>query len=426
MNDQESGPHSYWHFSGSRLAVAMILVIALALPGRSDAQSVPPAAAAQHHAENGEAALQSADTLAIALTYTSDANADVSGGMRTGAAYLQRVGVTGDLDMARAVGWNGATAHISVHSIIGTGLSASRVGNLLTVSGIEASPALRLFNLWIEQKLGNSASLRVGQFTAGQEFAISSTANFFVNSTFGWPGSFAVDLPGGGPAYPIAVPGIRFATTRDSGKTTIRAALFAANPLGRDLRGLAGWEFRGQPLAIAELARTAGGDDPIWSVAIGGWHSFDRFANVRSPSGIPRNGNGALYVIGDALLWQHGARKVHGFARLTASPNDLNTINRYFDAGVTMEGLFASRPHDVAGLAVAAAALSNSTDSRRGGASRAEIAIEASYQLRFGTNLYVQPNAQLIIPPSRGVDGPASSRQRGRATVVGIRTSLQL
>ena len=67
---------------------------------------------------------------------------------------------------------------------------ASRAGNienLMVVSGIEAPAATRLFNLWVEQAFGDKTRLRLGQFTAAQEFLVSQNANLFVNSTFGWP-----------------------------------------------------------------------------------------------------------------------------------------------------------------------------------------------------------------------------------------------
>ena len=78
-------------------------------------------------------------TLRGALTYISDINAVVDGGMNRGANYLQRIGLIGDADLDRVLGWHGASAHISVHLISGTGLSARRVGNLLTVSDRQSS-----------------------------------------------------------------------------------------------------------------------------------------------------------------------------------------------------------------------------------------------------------------------------------------------
>jgi len=406
------------------IAVALT-ALGTGVPRRGEAQNARPLAA-QNAGENGAALHHSERSVVVTLTYNSDVNADVSGGERTGAAYLQRIGMIVDADLAQAIGWRGASAHLSVHSIVGTGLSASRVGNALTVSGIEAAPAFRLFNLWVEQKVGETASLRVGQFSAGQEFAISPTATLFVNSTFGWPGSFAVDLPGGGPAYPIAVPGARIAGSFHGGRTVLRAAVFTGNPPGRDVHGFAGFRFQQPPLAIAEIARTASGDDPAWTLVLGGWASFDRFADQRQP-GRMRHGNQAAYIIGDARLWANGKRSVHGFARFTVSPANRNVVGVYGDAGITLTGAIATRPLDVLGVAVGAARIASAIPTTSAvpisGSSRPELAIEVSYQAHFDEALSLQPNVQLIINP-HDASAPTTLPLR-RAIVIGLRTSLR-
>jgi porin len=184
-----------------------LIFVAMCFPTVAWPQSMPAPTPnmGSHPAENGEM-LEGSKAIAWTLTYNSDLNANISGGQHIGSAYLQRVGLIADADLDRLIGWRGAKLHGSVHAISGRGLSAHNVGNILTVSGIEAEPALRLFNLWVEQSLPRGGSLRTGQFTAGQEFMLSSTAALFINSTFGWPASFATDLPSGGPAYPLAAP----------------------------------------------------------------------------------------------------------------------------------------------------------------------------------------------------------------------------
>src|SRR4051794_6698762 len=86
----------------------------------------------------------------------------------------------------------------------------SHLGNLMTASGIEALPSTRLYELWLEQKFfDDTVALRAGQLAADTEFLVSQYATLFVNATFGWPAITAADLPSGGPAYPLATPGIR-------------------------------------------------------------------------------------------------------------------------------------------------------------------------------------------------------------------------
>ncbi len=170
---------------------------------------------------------------------------------RTGGAYLQRVGLIVDTDLDRLLGWRGASAHLSGQAIQGNGLSGLRVGNILTVSGIEAEPALRLFNIWVEQKLVGLQSVLV----SSRPIRSSRSAPPPVCSSIqrsGGPGSFATDLPSGGPAYPLATPGVRVALQVDD-RLIFHVAAFPGDPAGkgegdpqrRDLHGFNGFRLKG-------------------------------------------------------------------------------------------------------------------------------------------------------------------------------------
>ena len=92
----------------------------------------------------------------------------------------------------------------------------------------------------------NALSFRVGQQAADVEFFDSQTDDLFINGTFGWPANKANNLPSGGPAPPIAVPGIRVKATL-SDQVTVFGAVFNGNaarpgdgdPQLRDNHGLA-------------------------------------------------------------------------------------------------------------------------------------------------------------------------------------------
>ena len=104
--------------------------------------------------------------------------------------------------------------------IYGRGLSRNYINNLATISEIEALPDQRLYNAYFEQSFFNDRlNIRAGQQAADVEFFDSQTDDLFINGTFGWPAIKATNLPAGGPAPPIAVPGIR-----------IKAALTETSP----------------------------------------------------------------------------------------------------------------------------------------------------------------------------------------------------
>src|SRR5262245_6488598 len=151
--------------------------------------------------------------LQFAFTYYGDSFGNPRGGVSQGSGYDGRFGIIIDTDMEKLAGWSGASLHASIHQIHGSQFSTTRLQNFALVSGIEAPPSTRLFNLWMEQKIGSDVNVRLGQFSAAQEFLVSQTAALFVNATFGWPVLPAQDLPSGGPSYPEATPGVRVTFT---------------------------------------------------------------------------------------------------------------------------------------------------------------------------------------------------------------------
>ena len=116
---------------------------------------------------------------------------NVSGGLSTGSIYSGRLEGVVDIDLGKLAGRQGLTFHANGFQIHGNGLSSERVGNLMTVSYLEALPTTRLSELWLEQKLlGDKVGVRFGQLAADTEFNTSSYAAQFINGTFGWPAIF--------------------------------------------------------------------------------------------------------------------------------------------------------------------------------------------------------------------------------------------
>jgi porin len=423
-------------------APAVGLALLAATPRPAEAQSPPSSVATLPSAGGPGADEPRAPATKIMLTYASDLLSDIAGGDRRGAIYEGRLGLVADANLQDLIG-PGWTGHLSVHLIHGPGLSAHDVGNLLTVSGLEAEPALRLFNLWVQAPIGKHGSLRVGQFTAAQEFTISPTANLFVNSTFGWPAAFAIDLPSGGPAYPLAAPGVRVSLKRDE-KDTFIAAVFAGDPAGpgandpqrRDRTGLNGWRFSGRAFAIAEAQRTFG-EDGAGVIKVGAWRHFDDFAAVGGADPRRLRGDWAGYAVIDGPIWRSssgGGRALNGFVRASASPSARNQIDRYVDAGLALSAPFAARAQDHLGLGVAWARVSPSaraatgTMSPPGAASGPvldyEAVVELTYQAVVRTNFSVQPDIQYVVHPNGGRSLLDPTRKAKDALVAGLRTSL--
>jgi len=364
--------------------------------------------------------------ISLQATYTADLNADVIGGDRRGTAFLGKISAIADADLDRLIGLRSVVAHASVIDIFGTGLSGSRVGNLAAVSGIEAEPALRLNQVWVQADLGKLARLRVGKFPAAQDFAVSDTAAFFINATFGWPVSFASDLPQGGPSWPLAAPGLMIAST-SSKRWKLSGAIFAGKPAGvdsvdpqrADRHGFGAFRFAGRPFVIIQATRTIG---DAGAVKVGGWLHFNRFDAV---DGLSRemSTNWSIYGVVD---WRiagsaESSRQVSVFLRATLAPQDRNPVSLYFDAGIVLASPFKSRAGDSLGLAYANARLSGRLPAPR--AESGEKVVEISYSAALPRKVKVQPNLQLIFDPT---DPRNFVRHAGTATVVGLRISGSL
>lgn len=416
--------------------------------------------------------------IAYSLTYIGEGLGNATGGFKQGGIYQGRLDFQLDADLDKLSGWKGATFHTNFYQIHGRGLSRYYVGNLLTTSGIEALPSTRLYELWLEQSLlDGKAALRVGQLAADTEFLLSQYAALFVNATFGWPAITAVDLPSGGPAYPLATPGARLKLTPTK-EFTLLAALFNGDPAGPgpedpQKRNRHGLEFRlgDPPLLITEgqyaynQAKDASGLPG--TIKIGGWHHFGRFddqrfgaegASLADPgaSGLAGRlrGNSGLYAVVDQMIYRERADADQGlgaFARISGSPSDRNLISFYADGGLTYKGLIPGRKDDTFGVSFGYAQISESVrgfdrdartfgflsgldpdtglyaGSRLPAVRSSEALIEVTYQAQIIPGWTVQPDFQYVIRPGGNVPNPRDPDEGSikNAAIFGLRTTLR-
>jgi porin len=425
------------------MALLAASTLLAAEPGRAD----PPTLLAPNAEPQAPAPMPK--PVVIGVSYYGDALGAVSGGIAPGWAYEGRLGLILDVDLGQTVGWNGARLHASLHQIHGEQPTPDHVGALALLSGIEAEPNTRLFNLWIEQQIGAKATLRLGQFTAAQEFVVSPTAGVFVNSTFGWPNILAQDLPSGGPAYPIGALGARLSYAGPRG--ALLAAIFNGDPAGpgggdpqrRDRFGLNSFHLSGGPFLIGE-AQVALPRTPI-KLRVGGWW-LDRPVPAQSlgPSSAPaapqprtRQGDWGAYAIVDSLIAKRGAASLSGFARVGAAPGDRNLIDAYADGGLTLSGFLPRRPNDQLGFGVAWSRVGLAAREADAAAISLgqlavqrdyEAVVEATYQAQIGPHWQLQPDLQWIAHPGGHVPSPSPGRAQQAipdALVVGLRNVVR-
>jgi porin len=378
------------------------------------------------------------------LSYIGETFGSVTGGIKRGAVYDGRLSMSIDFDFDKLAGWSGATAHVHAYEIHGRGPSANLVGNLMTLSGIEADRAARLYTIWLEQKLfEDRISIRAGQVAADSEFIISETAVGLINSTFGWPLLTAVDNTSGGPAYPLPTPGIRL-QLKPVDDLTLRTAVYSGNPAGSgctinpQICNPSGTTFSlsGGALWLAELEYGANqGKTATYlpgTYKIGGWRETGTFTDQFTDSPI-RHGDWGVYAIADQTVWRRTPGEEPGlnvFMRLGGAPSDRNLVTWYADGGFGFKGPLVDRPDDLLTIGLAYGRISNEAalaDRLAGPPTPVrdhEALVEVSYNISLAPGWSVQPDLQYVIHPGGNIAKPTGAGTIPDALVLGVRTTL--
>jgi porin len=119
----------------------------------------------------------------FAVTYIGEGLGNPTGGAKQGAAYEDRINFAADVDFEKLIGLKQLTFHANVFQIDGGGLSRGALLNFLVVSGIEALPTTRLYEIWFEQKWGTKLAMRAGQLAADTEFMTAKYTDVFTNAS---------------------------------------------------------------------------------------------------------------------------------------------------------------------------------------------------------------------------------------------------
>jgi porin len=410
--------------------------------------------------------------LNFGATYIADNITNVSGGVKRGAIHFGRLDLSVDADLDKLVGWTGGRFYANAFVIYGQGLSRNYVMNLATISEIEALPDQRLYNAYFEQSFfGDRLNIRAGQQAADVEFFDSQTDDLFINGTFGWPAIKASNLPAGGPAPPIAVPGIRIKAALTDNITAF-GAVFNGDPSGpgdqdpqlRDHHGLA-FRVNDPPWVIGQVRFNydidIGGRPLAGNFTPGAWKHYGSFDSQRftaeglsiadpGGSGVPARlrGNYGIFAVIEQVLYRPPEVKdnttsasipgVTAFGRIAYSPPDRNLIDLYVDGGIGFVGFTPGRPLDRFGVAMAYMRISNTarnldidTQAFTGIQSPVrsnETLIEMIYEAHIKPGWLIAPYFQYVFRPSGGIpnpNDPTGVSRIGDAAVFGVTTTIR-
>jgi len=112
--------------------------------------------------------------------YTADVFGKTTGGLKTGTVYAGLLDFGINLDLEKAVGWEGASLSTTWIWLSGRDASEDLAGNFLTISNAAGFSTLQLFELWFQQNVWDDRlSLRTGLLSADSEFVISDSGGLF-------------------------------------------------------------------------------------------------------------------------------------------------------------------------------------------------------------------------------------------------------
>lgn len=392
-----------------------------------------------------------ADTgdLRLSAAYTADLMGVVAGGVDPGVVALDNLDVQLRVDGESLLGVPGLSAF--VYGLANQGGSPSaHAGDLQVLDNIDAPTSWRIYEAWVQQYLaGDRLSLLAGLYDVNSEFDAVGSADLFLNSSFGIEPALGQSGVNGPSIFPVTSLALRARALLGQGWRVQAVAADGvpgnpADPGGTKIH-LGGGDGALLVAEVGYLRPTVMGLGPGASsstvrrrragrtveeaphdleIGVGVWRYTGQVpepAGAPPGSPTPAGGNGA-YVIGEARLRSPGADgsgQLWAFGMLGIAQERASLASSSVVLGVSGTGLIPGRPVDRFGVGVAAARRSRRLTGAGPGWPSWEVTGEASYNLRLGGSIAVQPDLQLVHHPAAAPSVPD-------ALVLGMRFEADL
>ncbi len=345
------------------------------------------------------------------------------GGLETGSAYLTDAAVSVAREIDAPGG--GANARLFAQFMWNNSARFSErfVGDLQSVSNIDAGRAARVYELWYEHPVADDASVRVGLYDLNTEFDAIETAGLFINGSHGIGAEYGLSGENGPSIFPVTSLAARF-DWRPIAAGTLRYALLDGVPGDRSDPSRAAVDLGGGDgvlHALEYVHRLDGGT----RLGIGGWLYSAGFRRIGGDGASEGKGNGGFYGFAEGPVYtaRGNGIEVRAFLRYGVADDAFNPVAAYLGAGVVVTGLIAPRPDDRLGFAVASARTGKPFRRERALAGmstdRHDTSFEFTYSVRISDWLRLQPDVQYILNP--GAD-PALAN----SLVFGLRIEVAL
>jgi porin len=348
----------------------------------------------------------------LRLNYTGEAWQN-SGGLQNGNDYMANYFATLSINTDKAFGWTGGRFVVSGFYNSGPSLNENFVGAFQDPSAIDVDgrSLLRLYQVYYDQKFGNT-DIRFGVMDLETEFGITRPMDTFFNGAFAWTSTLDTSGAGlNGPStYPNTAFGVRIRQVIND-QWSVQGAVVngMADQAGYPQSNSINFNNSSGALAIAEVDYT-----PIARTKImAGYWMYTGLMDTQNQytdSGAirqARDSNGG-YIGGTTRVYTiKDGRGVDAFVNFGIADSTVNLVDRSVNAGLTVTGLFDTRPGDKLGVGVGVAragqpfqqaqlALGNPVYTY-------ETVFEVTYRAVLTDWLTVQPNIQYTVHP--GFDG---------------------
>lgn len=321
------------------------------------------------------------------MSWTGDFATVASGGFEQDGRHMGLIEASFD----HAFQWRSReiALHLSGQHRYGGGFSENEVGDLQTVSNIDAPHGTRLLEAWLAVPLTGHTSILFGRYDLNGEFDAIEAGGLFLGSSHGIGPDISQTGAVGPSIFPSTAFGVRLQHASEQGGALRLAAIDVD---ASDEYDDADSPFSGGPMFVLEYQW------PLQAATVktGAW------AYTRSCDSMYPDERGAQYG-GYASVEHRFGEHVVAYGRVGAANASVSRIGLYTGGGIVHTGGLLPRVDDSIGFAIAYARNGRGYLDEMEAAGEAVTAGEQAYELTWrvplNEHLVLQPDVQYVVDP---------------------------
>jgi porin len=303
-----------------------------------------------------------------------------------------------EIDTEKVGLWKGGKLFTNFENLHGKGLTGDYVGDLQTLSNIDAQRHSQLSEYWYEQSLLNEhAKIKVGRQDANADFCTLENAGDFINSSFGLIPTVPI------PTYPAPALGVSTIVSPNKYIDLKYGFFDGGSQMGTNAFRTA-FDGKDGSVHLAEISLKPEIKGHKGNYIAGYWlHTgdFDEITDAEDVMSLKHNAG--FYTAFDQKIFNEKKDKEQGLniiGQFGWAPADRSEISRYYGTGLKYTGLIPKRDKDITGIATAIACVSDrykNIDERSH-----EAVLEVFEKIQITNWLAFQPSMQYIFNTGGG------------------------